>query len=138
LATCGDRLDVWDWNRPEPVHSYKWGTDTLLSVKFNPAEKSLLASTCADRGVSLYDLRMSVPMRKFVLAMKSNKVCWNPMEPFNFVLANEVRLSPYTPHQAPRPSSYSSSSSSHHTHVRARGRRTTTCTRSTCASWRRP
>lgn len=28
-------------------------------------------------------------MRKFVLAMRSNKVAWNPMEPFNFILANE-------------------------------------------------
>jgi DDB1- and CUL4-associated factor 13 len=37
----------------------------------------------------LYDLRVSVPMRKFVLPMVSNKVCWNPMEPFNFILANE-------------------------------------------------
>lgn len=89
FATSGDRLDVWDWNRPDPIHSYKWGSDTILSVKFNPAEKSLLASTCADRGVCLYDLRVSVPIRKFVLPMKSNKVVWNPMEPFNFALANE-------------------------------------------------
>ena len=49
----------------------------------------MLASTGADRGVCLYDLRASVPMRKMVLAMKSNKVVWNPMEPMNFVLANE-------------------------------------------------
>jgi WD repeat and SOF domain-containing protein 1 len=28
-------------------------------------------------------------MKKFVLPMKSNKVAWNPMEPFNFALANE-------------------------------------------------
>jgi WD repeat and SOF domain-containing protein 1 len=28
-------------------------------------------------------------MRKFVLSMRSNKVVWNPMEPFNFLLANE-------------------------------------------------
>jgi len=28
-------------------------------------------------------------MRKFMLAMKSNMVVWNPMEPFNFILACE-------------------------------------------------
>lgn len=28
-------------------------------------------------------------MRKFILPMNSNKVAWNPREPFNFVLANE-------------------------------------------------
>ena len=76
FATSGERIDVWDCNRPDPIHSYKWGADTILSVKFNPAEKSLLVSTCADRGVCLYDLRVSVPMRKFVLPMKSNNVAW--------------------------------------------------------------
>jgi WD repeat and SOF domain-containing protein 1 len=58
-------------------------------VKFNPAEPCLLGSTAADRSICLYDLRSSAPMRKFVLSMKSNKLAWNPMEPFNFVLANE-------------------------------------------------
>ena len=89
FATSGETIDVWDWSRHEPVHSYKWGSDSILSIKFNPAEASLLVSTCADRGVCLYDLRASVPMRKFILPMKSNKVAWNPREPFNFVLANE-------------------------------------------------
>jgi len=28
-------------------------------------------------------------MRKFMLSMNSNRVAWNPREPFNFVLANE-------------------------------------------------
>jgi len=61
----------------------------MTSVRFNPAEACLLAATGADRGVYLYDLRAAVPMRKFMLAMKSNKLTWNPMEPMNFVLANE-------------------------------------------------
>lgn len=89
FATCGEKLSVWDSNRSDPIHSYKWSIDTILSIKFNPAEASLLASTGADRSVCLYDLRASVPMRKFVMSMKSNKIAWNPMEPFNFVLANE-------------------------------------------------
>jgi DDB1- and CUL4-associated factor 13 len=89
FATSGEAITIWDTNRPDPIHSYKWGADSVLSVKFNPAEASLLASTASDRSVCLYDLRVSVPMRKFVLPMVSNKVCWNPMEPFNFILANE-------------------------------------------------
>ena len=89
FATCGDAVCLWDNTRPDPLHTYKWGCDTVLSVKFNPAESCLLAATGSDRSVSLYDLRAAVPMRKFVLAMRSNKVAWNPMEPFNFILANE-------------------------------------------------
>jgi WD repeat and SOF domain-containing protein 1 len=91
FATCGDTVCLWDSVKTsnDPIHSYKWGADSILSVKFNPAEACLLASTASDRSVCLYDLRASVPMRKFVLAMKSNKVIWNPMEPFNFLLANE-------------------------------------------------
>ena len=89
FATCGETVCVWDNTRATPLHSYKWGADSVLSVRFNPAEACLLASTGSDRGVCLYDLRASVPMRKFMLSMNSNKVAWNPREPMNFVLANE-------------------------------------------------
>jgi WD repeat and SOF domain-containing protein 1 len=89
FATCGDVLNVWDPTRANPIHTYKWGADSIISVKYNPAEKSLLASTGTDRSVCLYDLRASEPMRKFLLQMNSNKIVWNPQEPMNFVLANE-------------------------------------------------
>jgi WD repeat and SOF domain-containing protein 1 len=89
FATCGDVLNIWDPTRANPIHTYKWGADSILSVKYNPAEKSLLASTGTDRSVCLYDLRASEPMRKFLLQMNSNKIVWNPQEPMNFVLANE-------------------------------------------------
>lgn len=80
---------MWDNTRSTPLHSYKWGADSVISVAFNPAEACLLASTGSDRGVCLYDLRSPNPMRKFILPMNSNKVAWNPREPMNFVLANE-------------------------------------------------
>ena len=89
FASGGEVVSIWDPNRVDPVHSYQWGNDSILSLKFNPAEAALLASTCGDRSICLYDLRAAVPMRKFVLPMRSNKVVWNPREPFNFVLANE-------------------------------------------------
>jgi WD repeat and SOF domain-containing protein 1 len=89
FATGGDTVQLWDSTRDAPLHSYKWGADSVVSVKFNPAEACLLGSTDSDRGVCLYDLRASQPMRKFLLPMRSNKLAWNPMEPFNFLLANE-------------------------------------------------
>eukprot|EP01034_Spumella_vulgaris_P040678 gene40678-50330_t len=89
FATSGETVQIWDNSRATPLHSYKWGADSILSVKFNPAEACLVASTGNDRGVVLYDLRASVPMRKFMLASNSNRVAWNPREPMNFVLANE-------------------------------------------------
>lgn len=41
----GESVSIWDDTRSSPLHSYKWGADSVLSVKFNPAESSLLAST---------------------------------------------------------------------------------------------
>merc|ERR1712007_82474 len=58
-------------------------------AKFNPAEPALVASTAVDRSVGLYDLRGNAAIRKVVLKMRSNAVCWNPMEPMNFTIANE-------------------------------------------------
>lgn len=89
FATSGEFVSVWDHNRTTAVHNYKWGSNSMISVRFNPAEACLLASTGNDRSVCLYDLRSSLPMKKFVMAMNSNRLAWNPMEPFNFVLANE-------------------------------------------------
>lgn len=89
FATSGDCVNIWDNSRDSPLHTYKWGADSVLSVKFNPAEACLLASTGSDRSVVLYDLRASVPMRKFIMAMNTNKIAWNPREPMNFVMASE-------------------------------------------------
>lgn len=89
FATSGDVVSVWDGTRAQPINTYKWGADSVLCVRYNPAEACLLASTGNDRSVCLYDLRSSLPMRKMVMAMNANKVAWNPREPMNFTLASE-------------------------------------------------
>ena len=89
FATCGDKVDVWDESRSEPVRSFSWGADSITSLRFNPVEFNLLATVGTDRTVALYDIRQSTPLRKVVLAMRSNAVAWNPMEPLNFTVANE-------------------------------------------------
>jgi len=89
FATAGSRVDVWDHTRSEPIHSFDWGAESITSVKFNPVETRILASTATDRAIALYDLRTSSPVRKVILTMKTNALCWNPMEAFNFVAANE-------------------------------------------------
>ncbi|CAM9153987.1 unnamed protein product [Ascophyllum nodosum] len=89
FATAGDAVDLWDHARAEPTLSYQWGADSVNCVRFNPAERCLLASTGSSREVCLYDTRATVPMRKVVLQMRSNAVAWNPQEPMNFVCANE-------------------------------------------------
>ncbi|ETW03219.1 hypothetical protein H310_05623 [Aphanomyces invadans] len=89
FATCSSVVQVWDHNRSDPIHHYSWGADSITSVKFNPAEASLLASTGSDRAVSLYDTRLAQSMRKIVMEMRNNALAWNPMEPYHFTVANE-------------------------------------------------
>lgn len=89
FATAGDSVCIWDPTRLDPVTTYRWGSDSINALKYNPAEAALIASTAGDRSLCLYDLRAAVPMRKVVLAMRSNALAWNPREPFNLVLASE-------------------------------------------------
>nr|CAB3236286.1 DDB1- and CUL4-associated factor 13 [Phallusia mammillata] len=89
FATCGQTVDIWNDERSEPVRSYRWGTDSVNSVRFNPVEANLCISTISDRSIVLYDIRAAVPLNKVVLKMKSNVVAWNPMEAFVFTAANE-------------------------------------------------
>lgn len=89
FATCGEQVDIWDENRSEPIRSFSWGVDTLHSIKFNPIEMQLLASTASDRSIILYDMRGSTALRKLVMKMRSNTVAWNPLESFIFTAAND-------------------------------------------------
>ena len=89
FATCGERVDIWDTGRSDPVRSFTWGVDSITNIKFNPVEYNVLASTGSDRTIALYDIRASTPLRKVILSMKSNGVAWNPIEAFHFTVANE-------------------------------------------------
>jgi WD repeat and SOF domain-containing protein 1 len=89
VATCGVDVQVWDHQRSEPIHTLTWGSESVLSVRFNPVERQMLASTGSDRSTVLHDLRSATAIRKLVTSKRSNKMCWNPMEAFHFVLANE-------------------------------------------------
>lgn len=88
-ATTGERVDIWDETHLEPIKSYSWGIDSHYAVKFSPVEQYLLASCAADRAVMLFDMRQSVPLRKVILEMSSNAICWNPLEAMYFTVANE-------------------------------------------------
>jgi WD repeat and SOF domain-containing protein 1 len=89
FATASSVIDIWDWDRQKPITTLQWGADTINTVKFNQSETSVLASAGGDRTLILYDLRTSSPLAKLVTKLRSNQICWNPMEAFNFATANE-------------------------------------------------
>jgi DDB1- and CUL4-associated factor 13 len=89
FATSSSSVDIWDYLRSDPIHNYSWGAETVTTVRFNPADPSLFASTANDRSVVLYDLRAESPLQKVVMAMNSNALAWNPREPMNFTIASE-------------------------------------------------
>ena len=76
------QVDVWDHERSEPVSGFSWGSETVTSVRFNPAEPDLLASAGSDRSIALYDLRLSTPIRKIimqVLISRARLICMFPI-----------------------------------------------------------
>lgn len=89
FATCGEVCYIWDATRNEPMKTLKWGVDTLHAIAFNPIETSLLAACASDRSIIFYDKREKNPMRKVVMTMRPNRLSWNPMEAYNFTVANE-------------------------------------------------
>jgi DDB1- and CUL4-associated factor 13 len=86
-------ISVYDTTRPGASPSVKlaWpnSVDTITSCSFNQVETSLLASCASDRSLVFYDLRTSSPLHRATLALATNAIAWNPMEPFNFAAANE-------------------------------------------------
>ncbi|KAF9885502.1 rRNA-processing protein sof1 [Aspergillus nanangensis] len=93
FAAASSQISIYDLSRPSstPSQTLHWPTsvDTITSLAFNQTETSILGSTGIDRSVILYDLRTSSPLSKVVLRLASNAIAWNPMEAFNFAVANE-------------------------------------------------
>ncbi|XP_069776353.1 DDB1- and CUL4-associated factor 13 [Narcine bancroftii] len=89
FATCGQQVDIWDEQRSSPIRSFVWSVDSVTSVKFNPVETCVLASCASDRNIVLYDIRQATPLKKVIMDLRTNAVCWNPLEAFIFTGANE-------------------------------------------------
>ena len=92
FAASSGVVSIYDLERyTAPPEVLKWptATDTITTVAFNQVETSILASCATDRSIVLYDLRTSMPLAKTVLNFASNAIAWNPMEAFNFAVANE-------------------------------------------------
>lgn len=89
LITCGEKVELWEENRKEPIRQWSWGADSTQYCKYNPVEVDLFATTSSDRAITLFDMRKPTPLRKIILTMRSNQLCWNPMEAFRFTVANE-------------------------------------------------
>lgn len=56
FITCSKTVDVWNHMHNSPIQSFKWGDDTVTSVKYNPSDPNVICSTSYDRGISLYDV----------------------------------------------------------------------------------
>ncbi|XP_067010054.1 DDB1- and CUL4-associated factor 13 [Anabrus simplex] len=89
FATCGEMCQLWEETRNEPIKTFQWGTDSLTDVAFNAIETDVLAACASDRSIILYDARDTGPIRKLILKLRTNKLCWNPMEAYVFTCANE-------------------------------------------------
>lgn len=93
FVTASDTsVQLWTPERNTPIqtHDDLWGSaDTVTVVRFHPSETHLVANCSMDRGIGLHDLRTASAMKKTFLRMRSNDLQWNPMEPLNFVVANE-------------------------------------------------
>lgn len=93
FAASSSVISVYDLSRSStvPLQTLHWPTsnDTITTLAFNQTETSILASAGTDRSIILYDIRTSSPLSKCVLGLSSNAISWNPMEAFNFAVANE-------------------------------------------------
>mmetsp|Transcript_18244 Transcript_18244/g.39207 ORF Transcript_18244/g.39207 Transcript_18244/m.39207 type:complete len:516 (+) Transcript_18244:53-1600(+) len=91
-ASSDAAVHLWDPERSAPICTFNnlWGgDDTVTTVRYNPAERDLMAHCSNDRGIGLHDTRASSALQKTVMSMRCNCLEWNPMEPYMFVVGNE-------------------------------------------------
>jgi len=88
-SASANRVNIWDQERSEPLHSYDWGYDSVHRVRYNKVETHLLASCMSDRGVVFIDTRIQSTLQKLILRRKTNSVSWNPIEPYVITTASD-------------------------------------------------
>mmetsp|Transcript_16003 Transcript_16003/g.33566 ORF Transcript_16003/g.33566 Transcript_16003/m.33566 type:complete len:526 (+) Transcript_16003:226-1803(+) len=91
-ASSDASVCLWDPTRSSPITTFTnlWGSDdTVTTVRYNPAERDLLAHCSNDRGIGLHDTRTASALQKTIMSMKCNCLEWNPMEPYMFAVGNE-------------------------------------------------
>lgn len=89
ILTCGQGVELWEETRTKPLKTWSWGIDSVNHIRFNQIEVDLAVAAATDRSIMLYDIRKPEPVRKVVMAMRSNSICWNPMRASVFTVANE-------------------------------------------------
>eukprot|EP01012_Entosiphon_sulcatum_P057671 TRINITY_DN81498_c0_g1_i1.p1 TRINITY_DN81498_c0_g1~~TRINITY_DN81498_c0_g1_i1.p1 ORF type:complete len:464 (+),score=103.46 TRINITY_DN81498_c0_g1_i1:28-1392(+) len=89
FATAGTELKLWDINRTQPLHKFAWGYSEIISCAFNKSQTNLLACASRDRAICIYDTNTERAAQKVVLEQKTRQLCWNPMEPTDFIAAND-------------------------------------------------
>lgn len=84
LATGGEKLAIWDANRSVIKQTFSPSMENITALRFNKVQTNLIALTSRDRSVMLYDIKSGVVIQKCLMKMKTNSICWNPMQPFKF------------------------------------------------------
>ena len=135
FATAGAALVLWDVSRSEPMQTFTWGADGLTRVRFNPAQHNLLGTISTDRAVVLYDTSTGSALQK--MTMQAREI-WGATHRRCEVGVREggvngMRCGLSVRHARRRVQTACAgtrwSRCTSRSHVR-----TTTCTRSTCAS----
>ncbi|EJU01243.1 WD40 repeat-like protein [Dacryopinax primogenitus] len=91
FVSASNTVQLWDETKMDPILSMNYGTgvETVLTVRFNQSETSVLASTGTDRTMCLYDVRTGKAERRLVLQLRANALSWHPTQPTVMLLASE-------------------------------------------------
>ncbi|XP_078072820.1 DDB1- and CUL4-associated factor 13 isoform X2 [Mustelus asterias] len=82
--SVGDDKTIKQWKMESPsLEEQEQPIHTILGKTY------LLASCASDRSIVLYDIRQATPLKKVIMDLRTNAICWNPLEAFMFTGANE-------------------------------------------------
>ncbi|KAH7883005.1 WD40 repeat-like protein [Phlebopus sp. FC_14] len=91
FATASNMVQIWDETRSAAISNitFPTATETVIAVRFNLSETSVLGSIGSDRSFTLYDIRTGRAERRIIMQMRSNALSWSPTMPTSVLLASE-------------------------------------------------
>ena len=89
FLTGNDDLILWDCVKFKPVQKLGWRLSSISSIKINKKEFNVIGTTCSDRSIVLFDLRIHSPIKKFFMDFRSNDILWSKRNNYDFFLGND-------------------------------------------------
>jgi len=88
-ASADHTIKLWDLQTTQALRSYTHHKDKVQTVRWNPAEPTVMLSGAYDRTAAVYDIRAPKAVASWKLTADVEATQWNPFAPQYYLVSGK-------------------------------------------------